>query len=203
MSGRTRGSSRIWGLTGGIASGKTAVAGFLSELSIPVVDADVFSRRLSAPGGAAHDEILQRFGTSDREKLREIVFRDSAARGDLEKILHPHIARESQLELDRLAQEFLVPVLIYEATLLVETGRYKTLGGLIVVDSPLDLRKARLISRSGFSEEMAERILAAQTARLSDEERRKAATIVIENSGTLEELRGKVRGIARDHGWIS
>lgn len=188
-----------WGLTGGIASGKSTVAEFFAELGVPILDADQISRALSAPEGAARQEIVKRFGTADRTRLRKIVFADHAARKDLEAILHPHIRRESEAEMRRLVANGARAV-IYEATLLVETGRYKDFAGLIVVESPRDMRKARLLGRSGFSDEMAEKILNSQ---LSDEKRRAVANIVIENSGSLDELREKVRQIALASGWIS
>jgi dephospho-CoA kinase len=190
----------IWGLTGGIASGKSTVAKYFADLGIPVIDADQISRALSAEGGAAHEAVLKRFGTTDRAELREIVFKDPLARKDLEAILHPHIVRKSQTELQRMAEQSGSSIVIYEAALLVETGRYKSLKGVLIVESPRETRKKRLISRSGLSEEMAEKILDAQ---LSDEKRRAVATLVIENTGSLDELREKVRQIALASGWIS
>jgi dephospho-CoA kinase len=190
----------VWGLTGGIASGKTTAGKFFSELGIPVVDADLISRKLSNPDGAAHAEILKRFGTAQSEELRKIIFENPLARKELEAILHPHITRVSQEEFEHLARESGSPTVIYEATLLVETGRYKTLQGLIVVESPREIRKQRLIARNGFSPEMAEKIIGSQT---TDENRRKAATVVIENSSSLDSLRGKVQQIALAQGWIS
>jgi len=197
---KTQPLAGYWGLTGGAASGKSTVAKYFVELGIPVLDADVISRHLSEAGGAAHDEIVRRFGHADRIKLREIVFKDPSARKDLENILHPHIIRESQAELERLAQETGARVVLYEASLLVETGRYKSFDGLIVVDCPREIRAQRLITRNGISAEMADLILNAQT---SDRKRREAATILIENSASLDELRKKVREIALAARWIS
>jgi dephospho-CoA kinase len=198
--GSARPTVEVWGLTGGIASGKTTVGKFFSELGIPVVDADLISRDLSLQGGAAHAEIVKRFGTAEREKLRTVIFENASARQELERILHPHIIRVSQTEFERLSQETGSRIVIYEASLLVETKRYKSLQGLIVVESPEKTRKERLISRNGFSSEMAEKILSAQT---SDEKRREAATTIIENFGSLDELRGKVHQFALASGWIS
>jgi len=191
--------AEFWGLTGGIASGKSTAAKFFSELGVPVVDADEISRALSGLGGAAHAEVIKRFGTADREKLREIVFKDPTSRSDLEKILHPHIIRESQIAMEALALKTGCPAVIYEATLLVETGRYKSLAGLIVIESPRETRKKRLISRNGFSDAMAEQILNSQ---ISDEKRRKAATTVIQNAGSLDDLRAKVHEFSLARGWI-
>lgn len=188
----------VWGLTGGIASGKSTVARlFEKEHGIPVIDADEVNRELSAPGGAAHAAIVARFGTADRARLRELVFMDPAARRDLEAILHPLIREESERRIAGLAAQGTRRVL-YEATLLVETGRYRDFAGLIVVESPRAARIARLTARDGLTREQSERVLAAQA---SDEDRRRAATTVIENSGSLEELRQKVAALVSARGW--
>jgi dephospho-CoA kinase len=184
----------VWGLTGGIASGKSTAARIFAEEGIPVIDADQVSRELSAPGGAAYAEILGRFGTADRAELRKLVFADDQARKDLEAILHPQIVAESLKRMQSLG----APRVIYEATLLVETGRYKELTGLIVIDAPRDLRRARLIGRDGVEPELADRILASQ---IDDQRRREAATVVVPNAGTVDELRARVRDWIQARGW--
>jgi dephospho-CoA kinase len=183
---------RIVGLTGGIASGKSLVAKFLAAQGLAVVDADQVSRALSAEGGAAHPAIVKRFGTADRARLREIVFADAAARKDLEAILHPLIRSASmerlRAEVAKPGRDPFLPV-IYEATLLVETGRYSELDGLITVQAPLEERIRRLVARDGMDEGLARKIIAAQ---LSDEDRKNAADFVLENGGTPEALRAQV-----------
>ena len=89
-------------------------------------------------------------------------------------------------------------VLIYEATLLIETGRYRELHGLIVIESSKNIRLDRLVHRDGHSIELAEKIIQSQ---IPDEERRKYATVVIENDGTLEELKSKLNLFACGQGW--
>ena len=172
----------IWGLTGGIASGKSMVGYFFEQAGIPVLDADLISRELSGKKGKAYPAIIRRFGTNDRAKLRKLVFSDPIARKDLEAILHPLIRAETASRTANLSK----PLAIYEAALLVETGGYKELAGLIVVQAPLVLRRQRLMDRNGFTAELADSILAAQ---LSDLERRKVANVIIENAGSLEDLR--------------
>jgi dephospho-CoA kinase len=181
--------TKIWGLTGGIASGKSSVAKFFSEFGFPVIDADSVSRELSREGGEAHDLIVKHFGTADRAALRELVFKDPLKRVELEAILHPLIARESTKRMDEHAKAG-AKLIIYEASLLVETRRYKDFDGLIVVDSPRDVRKKRLISRNAFSEKLADQIINAQA---QDQARLAAANVVFENNSSLEELREKVR----------
>jgi dephospho-CoA kinase len=182
--------TRVWGLTGGIASGKSLAARFFAEAGIPVIDADQISRELSQPGGAAQSAIQKRFGTTDRTELRKLVFADPAARRDLESILHPLIKLESLNRIKKLG----APAVVYEAALLVEGGRYKELDGLIVVTSPLAQRRARLIARDGIAPELADQMIAAQ---LSDADRTKVANHVLENNGTEDDLRAKVTDLAK------
>src|SRR5699024_7823399 len=121
-----------------------------------------------SPGGAAHPRIVKRFGTDDRNRLRELVFSDSVARRDLEAILHPLIQQESLRRMEALAAAHPpgAPKLriLYEAALLVETGRHRNFTGLIVIDSSPALRRQRLIERDGASPELADRIIASQVA---------------------------------------
>jgi dephospho-CoA kinase len=161
----------VLGLTGGIASGKSTFAKILEALGAPVVDADRVARSLTEPGGAAHETVRARFGTTDRARLRELVFADPGARKELEALLHPLIARESEALLREAATRSrrVPPVVIYEATLLVETGRYRDLDGLILVEAPRELRVERLLRRDSIARPLAEAIVSAQ---LSDEERR-------------------------------
>lgn len=175
--------TEIWGLTGGIASGKSTVARIFEQAGIPVVDADEIARAMSQPGGRAHDAIVREFGTADRHKLRQIVFADPERREKLEAILHPLIQQESLARFaEKIAQaKTPPPFLVYEASLLIETGRARDFAGLIVVDAPREIRRQRLIDRDGIDGALADRILDAQAARLSDEARRKQARFLIVN----------------------
>lgn len=190
----------LWGLTGGIASGKSTVARLFEINGIAVLDADQVARDLRQPGGAAHDRILKRFGTVDRIRLRELVFTDSKAKKDLEKILHPLIIKESKKRAAEVAKRspFKNPVILYEGALLVETGRYRDMAGLIVVDAPREARLARLIQRDGHSPEMARRILDSQTG---DEARIKAASYIIHNQGDETALQEAVQKAIKELGW--
>jgi dephospho-CoA kinase len=189
---------QVWGLTGGIASGKSTAGSYFSEVGIPVIDADLIAKELTTPQGLAYSSILARFGTADRNQLREIVFSDPQAKEDLESILHPLIRSESQKRITALAQKH--PIIIYEASLLIETGRYKDLTGLIVVTAPEDVRIHRLQERSQISPEMAQSILRTQ---VSDEIRKQHATHVIDNSGSLESLRKQIGDLISNKNWIS
>lgn len=179
----------VVGLTGGIASGKSLIARLLREKAgIPVLDADQLSRDLSKPEGHAAPAILEAFGTLDRAQLRKKIFKDPAARAALEAILHPLIREESRREIADLARAG-ATLAFYEASLLVETGRYRDFDGLLVIEAPREVRIARLIERDACSRELAESILNSQA---SDEQRRSAATWVIENAGSTEELSARL-----------
>ena len=182
---------RIVGLTGGIASGKSTAARIFQELGVPVLDADQISRQLSQSGGLAHAAILKRFGTADRAELRKLVFQDAKARADLEAILHPLIAEESARQAKEQAARLKGenPAVLYEAALLVETGRNRDFDGLIVVTAPLAVRVQRLVARDRISEDMAQRMIAAQT---SDAERERAATQILLNDSDEAALRTRV-----------
>jgi dephospho-CoA kinase len=176
-----------------VASGKSTVARLFAEAGIAVIDADAIARELRAPGGRAYDAIMARFGTADPSRLREIVFSDAVARSDLEAIMHPLIREESTRRIYEatLGHTGAVPV-IYEAALLVETGRYRDFAGLIVVSADEETRMKRLMARDQSSEALARKIIAAQIA---DIDRQAVATFVIENHGSVDELRVQVQAL--------
>jgi dephospho-CoA kinase len=198
---------KVIGLTGNIACGKSTVARLLSALGVAVVDADELAREVTAKGSPALKKLRKEFGDGvfdaagalDRAKLREAVFADPAKRLALESILHPEIARRSRVkfeELGRAGHE----VVVYEAALIVEAGRERELDGLLVVACPKEAQRARLKGRdSNLPAETAERMIGSQ---LPQETKRAAATWVIENDGSLEELKAKVAQWARAAGVI-
>ena len=185
------------GLTGGIGSGKSTVAAALVELGgALLVDTDAISRALTAPGGGAMAAIEARFGRPfvasdgalDRAAMRDLAFRDPAAKQALEGILHPMIgaetARQAALAVPRQRVVFDVP-------LLVESGRWRRLvDRVLVVDCDESTQIARVMARSGLSEGAVRAILAQQATRA---QRRAAADAVIHNDGlTLSQLREEV-----------
>ena len=184
----------VVGLTGGIGSGKSTVAGLFAELGVPVIDTDQIAHQLTAPGSEALDAIratfpdafLQDNGTLDRAALRRIVFGNEAARKQLETILHPRIRHEVEHALDAIRAPYAMIVI----PLLVETGAYHDLlSRVLVVDCPEALQIERVMSRSGFSREEVETILAAQVSRT---QRLAAADDVILNTATQDALRTQV-----------
>lgn len=181
---------KIFGLTGGIASGKSTVGVYFSELGIPVIDADEIARDLRAPGGEAFDTIEKRFGTVESAKLREKIFSDPTAKGDLEKIMHPLIQKKSEEEFEKYRGR--APYVIYEAALLVETGRHRDLAGLIVVSLSPELQLERLMKRDRVSEAVARQMIDAQSATSLKESQ---ATHRILNEGSLDDLKKQVRNL--------
>jgi dephospho-CoA kinase len=188
------------GLTGGIASGKSAVAAMLRELGFAVLDADSLAHKLIEPGQPAYDEVLQEFGQSvlapdgrvDRAKLSAIVFNDRAKLDRLNAIVHPRVAEVifSQFEVWRRAG--VRDAVFVEAALLIESGIHKNLDGLVVAWCHPEQQLERLVTR-GLSEAEARRRMAAQ---LPVGEKLRLATEKIDCSGSLEETRRQVEAFA-------
>ena len=179
-------------LTGGIASGKSAVSDRFAALGARVIDADRVSRELVAPGGTALEEIVAAFGadaladdgTLDRRRMRERVFADADARHRLEAILHPRVRDE----LRRRAASA-TPYALLVIPLLVESGHYAWVDRVLVVDVPRELQHQRLLARDGITPELADAMLDAQASRA---QRLELANDVIANDGSLAELDRKV-----------
>jgi dephospho-CoA kinase len=189
----------IAGLTGGIGSGKSTVARMFAELGVPVVDADQIARDVVEPGTEGlravvvelGDDVLDAEGRLDRAKLGARVFDDERARKKLESILHPRIATQSMRRFAELAQEG-HPYAIYEAALLVENGSHRMMSALIVVAASEATQIARVRARDGLDEEAARARLRAQ---LSLAEKVAVADFVIENEGSLDEVRARTREV--------
>jgi len=181
------------GLTGGIASGKSLVAAELAARGAIVIDADVLAREVVEPGTPGLAAVLDRFGTHvlidgrlDRARLAEIVFADPVARRDLERIVHPAV-RARALELEQAAG--FAAVVVHVIPLLVETGQQGDFDLVVAVDVDHETQLRRLMARDGFSRAEAESRIAAQAAR---EDRRIAADLVLDNSGSMAELQGQI-----------
>jgi len=188
------------GLTGGIASGKSAVAAMLREMGFRVIEADLVAHKLLEPGQAAHDELLREFGagfadangTIDRAKLAAIVFADPAKLAKLNKIIHPRVEDLVFREFAEWERAGVRDAVFVEAALLVEAGIARKLDGLVVAFCEPELQLERLRAR-GMSEVDAKRRLAAQ---MPVHEKVRYATERIDCSGTLAETRAQVRDLA-------
>jgi len=192
------------GLTGGLASGKSLVAGMLRELGAAVVDADRIARDVLAPGGPAYPDVVREFGpeivaadgTIDRPRLGARIFADPAARAQLNRLTHPHIRRRMVEEAARLAARPETQAIVFDVPLLLDTtdGREFDLDGIAVVAAPDALRLRRVAARDGLSPEEARRRLDAQVP-LAEKIAR--ADWVIDNGGTLEATRAQVERLWR------
>ncbi len=186
------------GLTGGIGSGKSAVASRLAALGAVVIDSDVLAREVVAPGTDGLAEVVAAFGASvlgpdgalDRPALGRVVFGDDEARRRLEGIIHPRVrARAAELAGHAPSDA----VVVNDVPLLVEKGYRFPI--VIVVAAPLEVRIERLARDRGMSRAEAEARIAAQA---TDEQRREVADVVIDNDGTLDELHARVDAVWND-----
>jgi dephospho-CoA kinase len=186
---------RLIGLTGGIGTGKSTVGRFLTARGFPVIDADELARAAVEPGTPALAEIAATWpdvigadGHLDRARLAQRVFADPGARARLEAILHPRIVALSNARAADLAAAG-HRAAFYEASLLVETGRHAALDGLLVVDAPEEVRIGRVVARDGATPETVRARMAAQ---LPMADKRRVATVVIDNDGELPALERQV-----------
>lgn len=191
----------VIGLTGGIGSGKSAVAELFRELGAAIVDTDLIAHQLTAPGGAAMGPIKATFGAGvvteegalNRSAMRVLAFEDPEARKRLEGILHPMIRTESERQC--LAAE--APYVVLAVPLLVESGTYRErVHRLCVVDCPEALQVERVMARSGLDAHQVGAIMAAQARR---EDRLAVADDVVDNTGSLDALRAQVVALHRDY----
>jgi dephospho-CoA kinase len=181
------------GLTGGVASGKSTVAQRFAELGVPVIDADESSRLVVAPGQPGLTAVVRRFGKRilsangelDRRALRDLVFADPRMRRDLEAILHPLI----RADMEHRTNEAAGPYVVLAIPLLVEGGSRDRVDRILVVDVDEATQLQRLIARDSIGLEQAQAILAAQASRKN---RLTAADDVLENAGTVTQLRQAV-----------
>lgn len=187
-----------FGLTGGIATGKSTVAGMLKELGCRIIDTDLIAREVVQPGQPALKEIAERFGnevlnkegTLDREALRRIIIDDPKKREMLNAITHPRIGLEVLRQVDEYRAEKSGMPIIVDVPLLYEAGWHTLFPTVILVYVPVEVQIERLMRRDRLSKEEAEKTL---TFQMSIEEKKKRASFIIDNSGTVEETREKVR----------
>jgi dephospho-CoA kinase len=181
--------SLVIGITGGIGSGKTAVTRCFEQRGITVVDADLVARVVVEPGRPALKAIAEHFGadiiqadgTLDRAALRSRVFSDEAERQWLEQLTHPLIGQEIQDQLNASRS----PYTILSSPLLLETSQKALTNFVVVVDVPEEVQLERTVQRDGNDEAQVKRIMAAQMTR---KDRLELADIMIDNTGSLEDL---------------
>lgn len=184
----------IAGLTGGIASGKSTVAGMLAEAGAQIIDADKIAREVVEPGAPAYDEIVAFFGhgillvdgTIDRKGLGDIIFNDPERKARLNAIVHPRVFRRTDQRIAEITAKSPNAVLILDIPLLLDTRMERDLAEIIVVYVPQALQLQRLMDRDKIGADAA---LARIRSQMPIEEKRRLATIVIDNSGSLADTR--------------
>ncbi|OYU32065.1 MAG: dephospho-CoA kinase [Comamonadaceae bacterium PBBC2] len=202
-------SQRIWriGLTGGIGSGKSTVAGMLAARGAAVIDADAISRSVTAPGGRAIAAIAQSFGPQmvgpdgamDRQAMRDRIFQDAPAKRQLEAIIHPLVSQITA-EQAQAALDMGRPVLVFDVPLLVESGERwrRQVDRVLVVDCSTETQRQRVMARNGLPAQDIDRIITQQASRA---QRLACADVVIANESlNLLELEAQVSQVAADFG---
>ncbi|WP_375431696.1 dephospho-CoA kinase [uncultured Friedmanniella sp.] len=188
------------GLTGGIASGKSAVAAGLGARGAVVIDSDVLARAVVEPGTPGLEAVVQRFGPEvldangrlDRPRLGSVVFADPGARRDLERIIHPLVrARAAAIE----QQADPDAVVLHVIPLLVETGQQRDFDVVVVVDLDPATQQQRLMARNGLTAEEARSRMSAQASR---NDRLAAADLVVDNNGSPDQLTDSVARLWSD-----
>jgi dephospho-CoA kinase len=189
---------KLVGLTGGVGSGKSTVAGMLRELGATVVDADEAAHAAYEPGSPGFDAVVREFGQEfvtdgriDRARLGELVFHDPDARVRLNSIVHP-LVREWMAQKTAQASDDGADVVVQDVPLLFENGLEKLFSSVILVYVPEAVQLERLVSGRGFKRERA---LAMITAQMPIENKRGLARHVINNSGNLDETRSQVEAV--------
>ncbi len=196
------------GLTGGIASGKSTVSAILRELGAVVIDADRLAREVVARGTSGLTAVVEELGPGiltedgemDRAAVAAIVFGDEGARRRLEGIIHPLVHQEVARLEEQAPADALV---VHDIPLLAETGRAGSFDAVVVVDASEESQVARMVRDRGWTEDEARARMAAQSSR---PDRLAIATHVVDNNGTVEELRRQVEELYATlappgHGW--
>ena len=186
------------GLTGGIGAGKSTAAELFAQLGAVVIDTDHVAREVVEPGGPAYQPVVDRFGpgivgrdgTIDRSRLADLVFSDPAARADLNALVHPAVEAAVTTRLAEEKGSGRVVVLV--VPLLVEAGWDRLVSSVAVVDCPEDVAVRRLVDSRGMDESDARRRVAAQASR---EDRLASADYVLDNRGSIADLRRQVEAL--------
>jgi dephospho-CoA kinase len=189
----------IVGLTGGLASGKDLVAAYLKEFGAEIIDADTIAREIIEPGDAAYNDIVRTFdekvvrkdGRIDRAALGEIVFSDRALLKKLNDIMLPRIIEEEKRRIEALQKENREAIIVINAPLLIESGHYREMDRVIVVDIDEELQIERA-GQKGYTREAARARMKSQITR---DKRLRSADFIIDNSGNRQTTKDRTRKV--------
>jgi dephospho-CoA kinase len=189
------------GLTGGIGSGKSEVAGIFERLGVPVIDADLIAHQLVEPGTEALAEVINHFGEAvltpegklDRSRLAEIVFNDSRKKQQLENIIHPRVRERIRAFKNEHRDQ---PYILVVIPLLLESGQHDLVDRVLVVNAAEAIRISRVLARDRRSERQIRSIISNQ---VNDAARQAAADDSIDNNGTLDDLEQSVRQLHQQY----
>jgi dephospho-CoA kinase len=185
---------QVIGLTGGIATGKSTVSAILKKAGAKIIDADRIAREVVQKGLPAYREIVENFGETvllsngeiNRSILGDLIFNDPRKKQLLNRIVHPHVRRETNRQLKDMENSSPDTIAVLDIPLLFEAGLHKDLSEVIVVYTPEHIQVKRLMKRDNISDADA---VARVRSQMSIEEKKNRATIVIDNSGTMEDTR--------------
>lgn len=188
---------KVIGLTGGIASGKSTVASYLKELGAYVIDADKIAREVVLPGGSAYLDIVKEYGEKiiepngeiDRAKLGSIIFHNAHARKRLNEITHPRIYHEIKRQIEKRKKVDPMGIIVIEVPLLIETGMTEMVDEVWLVALAEDQQIKRLMERSGYTEEEAEKRIKSQ---MPLNKKIKFAHRIIDTAGLLKDTRRQI-----------
>jgi len=186
----------IAGLTGGIATGKSTVSAILKECGAIIIDADLIAHAVVKKGLEAHKRIAAHFGKQillpdgelDRPQLGNIIFNHPAQKEMLNQIVHPFVFEEMERQIREFERKNPASVVISDIPLLIESGMHKRFSEIILVYIPEYLQMHRLMTRDKFSEKQAAARIRAQ---MPIEEKKRFATMIIDNSDSLENTRNQ------------
>jgi dephospho-CoA kinase len=187
---------KVIGLTGGIGSGKSTVAGYLAEIGAAVIELDKVGHEVLKSGGGTFKEVVREFGKDildsrgeiDRARLAKIVFKNPEDLKRLNRVAHPAIDKIINERIEGYRRRG-IKVVVLEAAAMLEAGKAKQVDEIWVTIAPEVTVRQRLGERSGYSKEEMEARIRAQ---MPDEERRKHADVVIDTDGTLDEVKARV-----------
>ena len=185
---------QVIGLTGGIATGKSTVSAILKKAGAEIIDADRIAREVVKKGLPAYREIVENFGETvllsngeiNRSVLGDLIFNDPRKKQLLNRIVHPHVRRETNRQLKDMENSSPDTIAVLDIPLLFEAEMHKDLSEVIVVYAPEHIQVKRLMKRDNISEADA---VARVRSQMPIEEKKNRATIVIDNSGTMQDTR--------------